>query len=275
MSDLQGKTILITGASQGIGRAIGLAAAQQGARLILVARHREGLQEVLQELPGGPHRHEVVDVSSAESVDQLAKNLTQLDGLVNNAGIYGPIGPLGEISMADFEAAIAINFLGTVRMSQACLPFLLRSSRGKIVNLSGGGAATPFPQYSAYATSKVAVVRFTENLALEYPNLDINCVAPGFVITRLHQQTLQAGPEKAGQAFYENTRKQVESGGVAPEVAAELITFLLGSASNGLTGRFLSAPWDPWRSEEFLAQLRQEPHLATLRRIDNKGFRAT
>lgn len=174
--------------------------------------------------------------------------------------------------MAEFEEAMAINFLGSVRMIRACLPLLSRSARGKIVNMSGGGAATPFARYSAYACSKVALVRLTENLSQEYPALDFNSVAPGFVLTRLHEQTRAAGPDKAGAGFFASTEKQYESGGVDAAVPAELICFLLSAASDGLTGRFLSAPWDPWREEAFLEQLRQDPHLGTLRRIDNKGF---
>ena len=138
--------------------------------------------------------------------------------------------------------------------------------------LCGGGAATPFAHYSAYATSKVAIVRLTENLSIELADIDINCVAPGFVITRLHQQTIEAGSRNAGDAFYEGTKKQMETGGVPPEKAADLTSFLLSSNSDGITGKFISAPWDPWTNEDFIDQLRQDKDIATLRRIDNKTF---
>jgi NAD(P)-dependent dehydrogenase (short-subunit alcohol dehydrogenase family) len=153
-------------------------------------------------------------------------------------------------------------------------PLLTGTPRKKIVNFSGGGAATPFPQYSAYATGKAAIVRFTENLALELAdeNIDINCVAPGFVITRLHQQTLKAGSGKAGTGFFEGTKKQIETGGVPASLAAELTAFLLSAASDGITGKFISAPWDPWREPEFQDLLRADKDFATLRRIDNKMF---
>ena len=272
MSTLSGKTILVTGASMGIGQAIAEEVARLGGRVILTARHLQPLEETLAGLSGQGHEIRRLDVADNASVEQLASSLPQLDGLVNNAGIYGPIGPLGEISMVDFEEAIAINFLGSVRMIRACLPLLQKSARGKIVNMSGGGAATPFPRYSAYACSKVALVRLTENLSQEYPDLDINCIAPGFVLTRLHEQTREAGPERAGPGFFQNTEKQYESGGVEASVPAALTCWLLGAESDGLTGRFLSAPWDPWREPEFQERLRQQPHLATLRRIDHKDF---
>ncbi|MBL7172095.1 MAG: SDR family oxidoreductase [Desulfobacteraceae bacterium] len=146
--------------------------------------------------------------------------------------------------------------------------------RKKIINYSGGGAAGPFPRFSAYATSKAAIVRFTENLALELADegFDVNSIAPGFVITRLHQDTLEAGPELATEAFHENTKKQMESGGVPPEKAADLTAFLLSDASDGITGKFLSAPWDAWQEEAFQERLRTDKDFATLRRIDDKTF---
>ena len=117
-------------------------------------------------------------------------------------------------------------------------------------------------------------MRFTENLALELAgdSVEVNCVAPGFVITRLHQQTLDAGSEAAGRDFLETTRKQIESGGVSPEKAAELTVFLLSEKSNGITGKFISAPWDPWSEQEFQSLLRTDKDIATLRRIDRKTF---
>jgi NAD(P)-dependent dehydrogenase (short-subunit alcohol dehydrogenase family) len=126
----------------------------------------------------------------------------------------------------------------------------------------------------AYATSKIAIVRFTENLALEMSDdgFDVNCVAPGFVITRLHQDTLSAGPELAQQSFYENTKKQIESGGVPAEKAANLTVYLLSEASDGVTGKFISAPWDAWEEEAFRERLRIDKDFATLRRIDDKTF---
>ncbi|MBN9414005.1 MAG: SDR family oxidoreductase [Candidatus Eremiobacteraeota bacterium] len=272
MNTLSGKTILVTGASMGIGQAIAEEVARQGGRVLLAARHRQPLEETLAGLSGQGHEIHQLDVADNRSVEELAASLQQLDGLVNNAGIYGPIGPLGEIPMAEFEEAMAINFLGSVRMIRACLPLLQKSARGKIVNMSGGGAATPFPRYSAYACSKVALVRLTENLSQEYPDLDINCIAPGFVLTRLHEQTREAGPERAGSGFFQNTEKQYATGGVEPSVPAALTSWLLGPESDGLSGRFLSAPWDPWREPEFQERLRQQPHLATLRRIDHKDF---
>jgi 3-oxoacyl-[acyl-carrier protein] reductase len=141
------------------------------------------------------------------------------------------------------------------------------------VNYSGGGAAGPFPNYSAYATSKTAVVRLTENMSLEFEkdNIDVNVIAPGFVITRMHQRTIEAG-SKAGEDFLRKTKEQIERGGVSPDMAARLTVFLLSSASDGITGRFLSAQWDPWEQKEFREKIRTNKNFVTIRRIDDKTF---
>ena len=281
MGMLDGRRIIITGGSQGIGFAVAERCVAEGAKVILCARNLKELEKATFRLSAGGstgHRHFVLDVGVLADVQAFAAWIEQekleINGLVNCAGIYGPIGKTSEISLADFTKAIQINFLGTVYMCSLLTRLLKSSGRKKIVNYSGGGAATPFPNYSAYATSKVAIVRFTENLSLELSadGVDVNCVAPGFVITRLHQQTIAAGTQSAGEAFYESTKKQMDAGGVPPEKAAELTSFLLSGASDGITGKFISAPWDPWQTAEFQKQLRDDKDVATLRRIDNKSF---
>lgn len=276
---LKNKIIFITGGSLGIGYAVAEKCAEAGARVIIASRTEKDLKNAVRNLkskavaePG----YVLLDVGDKLSVHQSAewvrKKFGSLDGLINCAGIYGPIGPLNEINMDEFSKAIQINFLGTVFMCHYFSP-LMANRKGKIVNFSGGGAATPFANYSAYATSKIAIVRLTENLAEEFLPLGIsvNAVAPGFVITRLHEQTVQAG-EKAGRNFLENTKKQIENGGVSPEKAANLSVFLLSDQSEGINGKFISAPWDDWGNPSFIETLKTRKNFATLRRIDNKNF---
>jgi NAD(P)-dependent dehydrogenase (short-subunit alcohol dehydrogenase family) len=270
------KTVVVTGASMGIGLAIAQEAATRGARLVLVARTESALEQALSQLVDCQrHCFIVCDVAQQSQVEALGQRLENefgtVDGLVNSAGIYGPIGRLTDLDMERVKEAFDINFFGTLRVCQRLLPLL--TERKKIVNLAGGGAASPFANYTAYACSKSALVRFTENLALEYPELDVNCLAPGFVLTRFHEQTLAAGPDRCGQAFYEQTQKQYESGGVSPKAAAELTCFLLSQESNGISGKFIAAPWDPWKEPDFQERLRSSKHFATLRRIDDRNFR--
>jgi NAD(P)-dependent dehydrogenase (short-subunit alcohol dehydrogenase family) len=280
MGTLEGRTIVITGGSLGIGLAVAERCAHDGAAVVIAARGQADMDAALEKLKGiSSARHSCyrLDVGELTQVrafaEWIAGNYGTIDGLVNCAGVYGPIGKTPDVDLEHFEQAIKINLLGTVYMCSAFAP-LIKGTRRKIVNYSGGGAATPFARYSAYASSKAAIVRFTENLSIEMKEdgFDINCVAPGFVITRLHQQTLAAGKEQAGDGFFESTVKQVNSGGVPPEKAAALTSFLLSAASDGITGKFISAPWDPWDTADFQDLMRTDTDAATLRRIDNKMF---
>jgi 3-oxoacyl-[acyl-carrier protein] reductase len=281
MGLLDAKVIVTTGGSLGIGAEVAKACAAEGATVVLAARTKAALEKTLQELGPSdrqPHALYPLDVSRPADVRGFARWLEgtfgRIHGLVNCAGIYGPIGKTPQVSMEEFAAALAVNFLGTVYTCQALVPLFPAAARKKIVNFSGGGAANPFPNYSAYATSKIAVVRFTENLALELADeaADVNCIAPGFVLTRFHEETLAAGPERTTPAFYEATKKQIAGGGVPVEKAARLTVFLLSSLSDGITGKFISAPWDPWPDKEFQERLRRDKDFATLRRIDDKMF---
>ena len=214
MNVLKGKRIIVTGGSHGIGLCIAEKCVKEGAEVIIVARNNTDLDNSLNKLKiisDKNHLSYSLDVKNLKSVRTFASWVQnedlEINGLVNCAGIYGSIGKLTDIEMEEFTDTININLLGTVYMCSAFSPLLVGKTRKKIVNFSGGGAASPFPNYSAYATSKVAIVRFTENISLELTEerFDINCVAPGFVITRLHQETIAAGPDMAGLTFFENT----------------------------------------------------------------------
>lgn len=280
MKKLKDKTIIVTGGSLGIGLSVSKKIASEGGTVILCARNETDLlrsKEELEKISNSKHYVYPMDVSKITHVESLfewiKKRSGHINGLVNCAGVYGPIGKTYKVNMEELVKGININLIGTIYMCSV-LHDLFSGVKKKIVNFSGGGAATPFPNYSTYAISKIGVVRFTENLALELKNenFEINCVAPGFVATRIHEDTIKAGSSLAGESFYENTKKQLEEGAVSPEIAADLTTFLLSDDSNGITGKFISAPWDPWRNEEFQELLKNDNDIATLRRIDNKTF---
>jgi NAD(P)-dependent dehydrogenase (short-subunit alcohol dehydrogenase family) len=260
----------------GIGRAVARALAGRGVRLTLVARGGEALEAAATELPGEGHRACAFDVGDAQAWGECAGQLGELDGLVCAAAVLGPIGPTGTYAPADFRRTIEVNLLGTLLAVDHCLP-ALRATRGAIVTFSGGGATAPLPRYDAYAASKAAVVRLSENMALDLHDVGVrvNCVAPGFVATRMHRDTLAAGAELAGEDYYERTRSELASGGVSREQAAELVCLLLGSEDEvPFAGKLISAQWDPWRDSDFRARLARDTDLATLRRIDQTLFTA-
>jgi 3-oxoacyl-[acyl-carrier protein] reductase len=162
-------------------------------------------------------------------------------------------------------------------MSRALLPHFKAQRYGKLIQISGGGATNPLPRISAYAASKAAIVRYAETLALEVNDkgIDVNCIAPGALNTRMLDEVLQVGPDKVGQAFYERAVKQKEDGGTSLTKGAELALFLASGASDGITGKLISAVWDNWEEwPQYLDQLAQSD-VYTLRRITGKdrGFK--
>ena len=154
-------------------------------------------------------------------------------------------------------------------MAKTSLPYSRQIKYGKVIQLSGGGATSPLPFISAYAASKAGIVRFMETLAEEVreDNIDINSIAPGALNTRLLDEVLEAGPDTVGRTFYDRAIKQKENGGAPLEKAAELSVFLASSASDGITGKLISAIWDPWQDFPEHLQTLTESDIYTLRRI--------
>ncbi|HVZ73669.1 MAG TPA: SDR family oxidoreductase [Polyangia bacterium] len=274
---LQGKKILVTGASQGFGLAVAERLVAEGADVAICARSRDAVDKAAATLraKAGEQRvyAAVADVANAKDVDALVAETTRalgpLDGLVNNAGVYGPKGLIEEVDWAEWAKAIEINLMGTVLPCRAVLPAFRARGAGKIVNLSGGGATAPLPRLSAYAASKAAVVRFTETLAEELrgTKIDVNAVAPGALNTRMLDEVLEAGPAKVGQAFYDRALKQKADGGAGLEKGSALIAFLLSSESDGISGKLLSAVWDPWAELPAHLPEIEKSDIYTLRRI--------
>lgn len=246
-----------------------------GATVAICARGQADLATAEAELRGQfPARRIVsfvVDVSREDQVvklfDDVVGTFGRVDGLIHAAGVYGPIGPIVDVDPDAWWDAVRINLFGTFLVARAAAREMKKTGGGRIVLYSGGGAATPFPNYTAYAASKVGVVRFTETIAQELaPDIAVNCVAPGFVITRLHQQTLAAA-DRVGGEFLEKTRAEMEKGGVPATVGADAAAFFVSDAAKGITGKFVAAPYDGYANwPDHLEQL-QSTDIFTLRRI--------
>jgi NAD(P)-dependent dehydrogenase (short-subunit alcohol dehydrogenase family) len=255
---LSGRSALITGASQGFGVAIARAFLDAGADVFLCARDADRLEESRVALSSefGAERRIMVsraDVSVEADVARVARAALEafpdLTALVNNAGVYGPMGPIESVDWRAWVNALEVNLLGSVLMCRALVPHFKTRAYGKIIQMSGGGATNPLPNMSAYAASKAAVVRFAETLAEELRpwHVDVNAVAPGALNTRLLDQVLAAGPATVGPQVYERARRQQADGGTPLDKGADLCVFLASACSDGITGKLISAVWDPWR----------------------------
>lgn len=255
---LEGRYAIVTGASHGLGAAIARRFVAEGASLLLCARNEDEIGAVAERLiPSLSQGQRVLfrrtDVSIPADVEALVaaalEAFPRLDVLVNNAGVYGPMGCIEDVSWETWREALEINLMGTVCCCRAVLSHFKEQRYGKIINLSGGGATSPLPRFSAYAASKAGIVRFSETIAEEVREfgIDVNAVAPGALATRLMDQSIDAGPEAIGADFWARMKKTREDGGTPLEVPAELCAYLASAASDGLTGKLISAVWDPWR----------------------------
>ncbi len=255
---LEGCVALITGAGRGIGEAVAIEFARQGANLFLNSRTESQLLAVARRCRELGSTCETVkaDISRPLQARRLADlcrtRFGRVDVLVNAAAVIGSIGPFVETRPMDWESTIRTNLIGTVNSCRGALRWMMPLGSGTIVNFSGGGATSPLPNLSAYAVSKAAVVRFTETLAEEVRDCGIRvyAVAPGLVDTSIHDEVLEAG-ERAGPQFKRSS--DLRDGvidGTPPRAVARLIAFLAADQPVALTGRLISAAHDPWRAWE-------------------------
>ncbi len=272
---LEGQVAVITGAGRGIGRAIALAYAREGAKLALAARSEPELEEAVAAVLelGGQAIAVPTDVTSQTDTERLAEAAVErfgrIDVLVNNAGISGPIGPLQDNEIDEWVDTINVNLTGTFLVCRAVIPVMLRQGGGRIINLSGAGAANAWSNMSAYCSSKVAVVRLTEVLAqeLEGKRITVNALGPGSVHTTMWDKMTEDAAQ-AGAAFIHETGLRVTSGGGASiDECAELAVWLASGESGALTGRLISAATDDFRGlPPRIAEI-MSGDAATLRRI--------
>jgi len=237
---LEGKVALITGGAQGIGRAIALLFARQGAQVVISDINLEKARETCQEIEslGGQAMAisgNVADAKAAEAMmEQAVEKFGGLDILVNNAGITRD-GILLRMKEEDWDAVIAVNLKGAFHCTKAALRFFLRRKGGKIVNIASVTGEMGNAGQSNYAASKAGLIGFTKAVAREYANRNIrvNAVAPGFIDTAMSQ----AIPEKGRELLI----KQIPMERLGtPEDVAEAVLFLACPASDYITGQVLN-----------------------------------
>ena len=249
---LQNKVALITGAGRGIGRAIVLAYAKEGARLALAARTLPELEETARQAQALGAETCVIptDVTSQAQVEEMVRRslgrYSTIDILVNNSGVAGPVGPLQDNDVAHWVRTIQVNLIGAFLCCRAVLPVMLANNRGKIVNMSGVGGRN----VSAYGASKTALENLTEVLSQELDGRDIqvNAMAPGSIHTRMWEETRDGAEAVGDTELFELGRRVTSGGGASIERAAELAVFLASDESGALSGRLIRAITDDFHN---------------------------
>jgi NAD(P)-dependent dehydrogenase (short-subunit alcohol dehydrogenase family) len=262
--------VLVTGGGRGIGKRLAIGFARAGARVGLLARSKAELDVAHLEIEhnGGNALRMRADVQDPEqlaaAVDRMRVHFGPVHVLICSAGLQGPIGAFVDTPAKAWAETIATNFLGVVNSCRAVLPQMVERRSGKIVVLSGRGAANARPYFSAYAASKAAVARFVETIAEEVRdhNVQINCMAPGSSYTHMTDEILRAG-DRAGWKEAEEAHGVRMTGGIAAEQQIQLALFLASEQSNHISGRLIHVS-DDWKK---LKHSNIEPDMYTLRRL--------
>jgi 3-oxoacyl-[acyl-carrier protein] reductase len=250
--------------------------AAHGADLLLVARDQTALANVAVEIKVKYPGREVIplgcDLGDSDAplrVREAADQLGQVDILVNNAAVQGPIGPAWEVAWREFEEAVRLDFLVPVALCRALIPSMKAIGRGWIINITGGGATTPRPMFAAYAAAKAALVRFTETIAIETARhgIRINAVAPGAFVSAM-TRAVRSSAELAGEVEAAIAKRLLENEDtVNAEKAAQLVVYLTIGKGRDVTGKLISAVWDRWDCLHRYPEVLAHKDVFTLRRI--------
>lgn len=237
---LENKVALVTGAASGIGREIAVKLACEGAKVAVSDIDEKGSSETLDEIKkrGGAAIFVRADTSSPKDNEELVqRTVKELGGLhiaVNNAGIGGPMAPVGEYPIEGWEKVLAVNLSGVFYGMRFQLPAMLKSGSGSIINIASILAQVGFRNSCAYVAAKHGVVGLTKNAALEYgpQNIRVNAVGPGFIKTPMLDKNLTPETIKALAGMHAMGRL-----GESAEVA-ELVLWLASDKASFVTGAY-------------------------------------
>jgi NAD(P)-dependent dehydrogenase (short-subunit alcohol dehydrogenase family) len=262
--------VLITGGGRGIGKRLAIGFARAGARIGLLARSKAELDLTHLEIEhnGGNALRLRADVCDLEQVaaaaDRMRVHFGPIHVLICAAGAQGPIGSFADTPVKVWNEAIFTNLIGVSNCCRVVLPQMTERRSGKIIVLSGRGAANARPNFSAYAASKAAVVRLAETIAEEVRdhNVQINSMGPGAAYTNMTDEILRAG-DRAGWQEAEEARGVRMTGGISADLQIQLALFLASEQSNHISGRLIHVN-DDWKK---LKNHNIDSDIYTLRRL--------
>lgn len=241
---LQNRVAIITGGGRGLGRSVALAFGKEGAKVVVAARAQEEIEHVAEELRS--LRKDAIaipaDVSSEDQVNQMVRRALEaygtIDILVNNAGARGPIAPIHEISLAEWEQTLRINLTAAFLCTKAVLPVMIKKKEGKIINVAT--TMTPRPNLTPYMVAKAGLIHLTKQLSRELKdyNIQVNAIHPGVMDTQMQEEIRKAGAKAIGTDMFERLKEE----GILhpPSEPAKLVLFLASRAADGITGEYLS-----------------------------------
>jgi NAD(P)-dependent dehydrogenase (short-subunit alcohol dehydrogenase family) len=263
--------IAIIGSSTGIGRSLAERLLGQGHQVWGAARSD---QSDFAAGFAGAFRASRCDVAEWDQVERVATEVAgawpHLDGLVICSALHGEIGPAMTLDPVRWSATMRANLDGTYYALRAFHGLLSRAPRrAKVVGFAGGGATKARPNFSGYGAAKTAVIRLFETVAEELRGqpIDLNVISPGIINTRLTAEVLTLGPGLAGESDYKSVLKQKDDDSAQLAKALGIIEWLLSSESDGISGRLLAAPWDPWPTLGRHVAALAASDVYTLRRI--------
>jgi len=241
---LRDKVAIITGAGRGLGRAVALAFGKEGARVVLAAKTRGQVEHVAEELRSLKRDGLAIptDVSDEGQVNQLVKKTLEtygtIDILVNNAGTRGPIAPVGQIPLDEWEKTLRINLTSAFLCSRAVIPVMMAKKAGKIINVTT--TLTPRPNLTPYMVAKAALTHFSKQLSRELKdfNIQVNAIHPGVMDTEMQAEIRKAGSKAVGTDMFERLKEERMLH--PPEEPASLVLFMASAAADAITGEFLS-----------------------------------
>ncbi len=247
--DLKDRVVLVSGASEGIGRAVGAAYAREGARVILSARRANRLQPAVDEIGGGAEGIPA-DLTRAAEVDALIAEIRErygrLDVLVNNLGAVVEFGGFEDLSDEAWNLSWDVNVMSSVRLARGTLPLLLESDRPRVLFIGSLGAKQPTGMWPHYNATKAAMVNLSKALAMQWAKkgINVNAISPGPIWTESwdREAAQLAGRksisvEEAGQILIESKANKVPLGRIGtPADVAGVCLFLSSPHANWITG---------------------------------------
>jgi NAD(P)-dependent dehydrogenase (short-subunit alcohol dehydrogenase family) len=246
---LENQSAIVTGGGHGIGRAIALAFAREGAHVLVCGRNQERLEQTAADIRKLERQGLAMpcDVAREDQVDAMVQATVcafgQVNILVNNAGIVGPTAPITKVTLAEWNETMAINLTGAFLCAKAVLPGMVERGSGKIINISSVAGRIAYALRAPYAVSKWGLIGLTRTLAQEVGphNIQVNAVLPGPTAGERMQRVISERAEQMHLSLEEVEQQYVSATAlrrmVDPEQIAATVVFLASSESDSITGQ--------------------------------------